>query len=300
MAASNLADAFQLGVDVLGTSVSEKTKKILAQTGSVVGQGQTDADNVEWWQHVGFASRPPKPEAGKQAAQTVVIRGGGTDAAIASQDLRSLALYGSLAPGETCLYAGGVDGLAQARILLKADGSINLFTKKENTSSGSGFGIFVNPDGSISLAGTEGNAVLLTADGSVKIFNASGGVQIKPDGHIKIASSSKVEISGASITLGGAAALPLAIGPQTVTAITALQAQITALQAALLAVQTQCATSFAAIIAVPPVTAAAGAVTPTIAAGTAGVVASGVAVGAGTAAVSAASALIPTLRTSGD
>lgn len=215
-------ELFQVGVDILNTTLSTKTKKILAQTGTNVGAGLTQADGVEWWQPQGLASRPSKPDKGKEAAQALVIRNGTIDCAIACQDLRSLPIYGELDHGETCLFAGGLDGRAQGRVLIKKDGSVNIFTKSGNTSAGDGMGIFVNPDGSISVASHKGNAVLLQTDGAVKIFNASGGVLIQPDGSIKLASGAKVEISGASVTLGGATALPVALGPPTLAAIGAI------------------------------------------------------------------------------
>jgi hypothetical protein len=280
MAAPDLRGLIQVGLDILTTVVNATTKKILAQLGDVHKE-TTDADNAEWWQHVGFASRPPKPEAGKKAAQAAVLRAGDHDVIIASQDLRGLELYGQLAPGETALYASGEDGKGQARILLKKDGSINLFTKAGNATGGKGMGIFVNPDGSVSIASSNGAAVLIGDDGSLKVFNKSGGIQIKADGHVKIASGSKVEISGGSITLGGPAALPLAVGPQVVTAITALQTQVS-LQAA----------AWAALGALSgPVL---GVMIQPIAAPIAG------ATVAGNIAVAAANALIPTKRTSGD
>lgn len=279
MPAPSLSEAIQVGVQILKTIVSTKTKKILAQTGSVVGEGQTEADNVEWWQHVGFASRPSEPEAGKEAAQAVVIRRGNFDAAIASQDLRGLSIYGNLAPGETCMYASGPDGTAQARLLLKKDGSINLFTKEGNETGGAGMGIFINPDGSVSIASHNGAAILLGDDGSVKVFNESGGIQIKADGHVKIASGSKVEISGGSITMGGPAALPLAVGPQVVAALTALQIEIAAIAATLVAVSN-----------IPPL----------LPAHASAAAAATAAVGVGAAAIAAAAPLIPTKRCSGD
>lgn len=226
-----MMELFQIGVDILNTSVSTKTRKILAQTGSNVGQGQVDADNVEWWQHVGFASRPAKPVKGKEAAQALVVRTGTIDAAIASQDLRSLPVYGELDHGETCLYAGGVDGKAQGRVLLKKDGSVNIFTKSGNTSGGNGMGIFVNPDGSISIASHNGAAVLIETDGSLKLFNGSGGIQIKADGSVNVASSGKLQVSGASVTLGGPAAQPIALALPTTTALTAIAASLAAIYA---------------------------------------------------------------------
>lgn len=281
MPASSISDVLMVGIDILRTTVSATTKRILAQTGSVVGK-TTDADNVEWWQHVGFVSRPPKPEPGKAAAQGVGFRQGGNDVIFASQDARGLELAGQLADGEFCVYAPGEDGKAQARILGKKDGSLHLFTKKGNTDGGKGITVSIGSDGAISIASSEGNAVLLGSDGSVKVFNASGALQIKADGSVKLASGGKVEISGGSITLGGLASLPLAVGPQVVTAITALQTQITAVSSALLAVAT--AASSIGTQAGAPAAAA-----PAVSA-----------VASGAAAVSAAAGLIPTKRVSGD
>lgn len=279
MAALSLSDIFQFA-HVLKTRITDKTKKVVAQIGSVNGEGQVDSDNVEWWQHVGFVSRPPKAEKGKEAAQAVVIRQGNYDAAIASQDLRGIELAGQLKDGETCLYAPGADGEAQARMLLKADGSINLFTKAGNESGGTGMGIFINPSGAVSILNPGGAAILVGDDGSIKLFNGSGGIQIKENGAIKISSGGALELSGGSITLGGFAALPLAIGPQVVTALSAIQVQLTAL-----------ATAITGISAIPPLVALGA---PALAA------TATAAVTAGSVAVSAASALIPTKRVQGD
>lgn len=280
MGAPGLESAFEVGVDILSTSVSDTTKKILAQTGSNTGEGQTSNDGVEWWQHVGLASRPSDPEKGKTAAQAVIVRQGTIDVAIASQDARGLALYGNLKAGETCLYAAGADGAAQARVLLKADGSINLFTKEGNATGGAGMGVFINADGSISIASHNGAAVLMGTDGSVKIFNGSGGVQVLADGSIKLASGAKVEISGASITMGGPAAMPIAMAVPVTTILAALQIEIAAVAAALVA----CMNIPGPIL--PPHGTAAAAATA--------------AVGVGAAVLAANTALVPTKRTSAD
>jgi phage gp45-like len=232
--AMDLSGLIQVGFDVLTTTVNATTKKITAQLGSVVGK-TTDTDNAEWWQHYGFASRPPKPEAGKEAAQAVVVRMGDHDIVLASQDLRGLELYGALDHGETCIYAAGSDGKGQARVLLKKDGSINIYTKEGNTSGGAGVALMLRADGSVSIATPSKAALLIEADGSIKLFNSSGGIQVKADGSVKVASGGKVEISGASITMGGPTALPLAVAPHVLTAITALQVEIAAVAAALVA-----------------------------------------------------------------
>lgn len=235
MPAPTLSDVFQVGVDILGTSVSSTTKRVLLQTGSVVGQ-TADASNVEHWQTVGLISRPPKPDAGKVACQAIVLRQGGNDVCVALQDTRGLALAGQLADGETCLYGPGEDGKAQGRVLIKKDGSVHVFTKEGNTDGGKGITISVGSDGSITVASSKGNAVLLGSDGSVNVFNASGGLEIKPDGSINLASGAKVQISGASVTMGGPSAQPLALGIPTSSAIAAIQTQLSALASALTAV----------------------------------------------------------------
>lgn len=134
------------GVDILTTTLDRVTNKILAQTGNVVGE-VAESDNVEWWQHVGFSSRPSNPTKGKTAAQALVMEEGGHDVAFASQDTRSQEIYGNLKPGETCLWAGGADGLAQARVIEKADGSINIYTTDTNTKDGKAVYFRVAPDG---------------------------------------------------------------------------------------------------------------------------------------------------------
>lgn len=281
MPAPYFNDQIQPGIDVLSTEVSDQTKRILARTGDNNGGGSSHGDDVEWWQHVGFASRPANPAPGEAAAQALVMRQSANDIAFASQDARGLEIYGNLQPGETCVFATGADGKAQARALFKADGSINLFTKEGNAADGKGMGIFLNPDGSISIASHNGAAVLLGTDGSLKLFNGSGGVQVTSDGAVKIASGSKIDISGATITLGGPTSLPLAVAPQVVAAITALQVQVAAQAAA-----------WAALGALSgPIL---GVMVQPIAAPLAGITA------AGTAAVSSANALIPTKRVSGD
>src|SRR5262249_7730877 len=119
--------------------------------------------------------------------------------------------------------------------------------------------------------------------------------QVTADGSIKLASGAKVEISGASITMGGPTALPLASGPNVVTAIGALQAQIVQLQVALVAIAGALVACMN--IAGPIIPATHGAAA---AAATAATVVSAGAVVSGATAVGAASAIIPTKRVSGD
>lgn len=194
----SLASMFQIGVDVLRTVRSAVTRSIVAQTGSVVGE-TTDADQVEWWQHVGFHSRPAKADAGRKAAQAVVIRRGDHDVAIASKDERGQELAGNLQDGETCVYAPGEDGTGQARILLKANGSIAIFTAKDNAPGGAGVTISANADGSIYLASDLGG-VAITADKLTVLSAAGSGVEFSASGATLIGNA--ININGGSVNLG--------------------------------------------------------------------------------------------------
>jgi hypothetical protein len=145
MAAPDLSGLIQVGYAILATTVSKATSKILVQLGDM--RGATDTDNAEWWQHIGFASRPSKAVKDKSAAQGVVVKGGDRDTCIASQDARGVELYGNLQDGETCVYAAGPDGTAQGRALFKGDGSVTLYTTADNTPDGLSVYFRVAPDG---------------------------------------------------------------------------------------------------------------------------------------------------------
>jgi hypothetical protein len=135
MAAPPGADVV-VGEDLLSTRRDAASNTIFAQTGDVVAE-EAQGQECEFWQHVGFCSRPPQAVQGKTCAQAVTVRGSQRDAVVASRDLRAQEMYGLLSEGETCLYAAGKDGNSQARILLKDDGSINFVTTEADKDSGS-------------------------------------------------------------------------------------------------------------------------------------------------------------------
>jgi hypothetical protein len=145
---SGLSYALQIGVDilntVLGASPSSPTGTILAQTGDVL-KGSVDSTNSEWWQHVGLASRPSNPVAGQIACQGISLRQADRDVVICSRDVRTNQIYGNLAPGETCIFAAGSDGNAQGRVMLKADGSVTLYTTDDNTPTGQAVYFRIHP-----------------------------------------------------------------------------------------------------------------------------------------------------------
>lgn len=201
----DLAGLFFIGKDVLTTTVNKVTRKISAQIGSVRGE-VAESDNVEWWQHVGFASRPSKPTKGRAAAQALGINRGDYDIAFASQDVRSLAIYGELDHGETCLYAAGEDGDAQARILLKKDGSIGLYSLQGNVAGGASVTVQVLPSGAINLAGPFGGISI--ADGKTTILSGAGaGVQLDANGVTLVG---QTVVANGSVVLGDATATGVA------------------------------------------------------------------------------------------
>jgi hypothetical protein len=190
--------------DVLKTVIESATKSVLAQLGDVL-QKITEADNAEWYQHVGFISRPSKAVSGQKAAECIAVGRRDRYAVIASRDLRGQDLAGSLADGETCLYAGGSTGTAQGRILIKADGSINIYSRQGNTSAGQGMAIMVTPSSdTISIVNSTGKGIIINSDG-VTITAGDSGLVLQSNGDLKLIAKAKAQIDGAGIVLGSVA-----------------------------------------------------------------------------------------------
>ena len=245
MAAPDLRSLVRIGYDILTTTVNAVTGKILAQLGDVHHE-DADTDNAEWWQHVGIASRPSKPEAGKQSAQAVCIKLADHDVCIASQDMRGLDLYGNLGFGETCVYAAGETGTSQARAVWRSDGSINLFTTDDNTADGNAVFFRVAKDGFYFVApwGT------MKFDSSGFHVNHRGGAQLSlgaisgmPTPLDQISSYVRMQagsfnVNASAQSMGGSSGhQPLANATAVKTMITALQTEVAALQAAVAALQ---------------------------------------------------------------
>lgn len=207
----------EIGLDVLKTTINSKTKLLVAQLGDVVSK-VIDSDNADWFQHVGFVSRPSKPEAGVRSCQTVVVKEARGDTVIASRDTRGADLAGQIADGETCLYAPGATGTAQARVLLKADGSVNIFTRDGNTSAGQGVIVRVGADDSISFQTTTCRFTM-DSDG-ITMSAGKSGLKLLTDGTAKLIGNitsvrgTIVQVSGATVAEGGGTF----IGPTILTA----------------------------------------------------------------------------------
>lgn len=206
------------GIDILGTSVNATNGAISAQTGDSVN-GEVECNEAEWWQHVGFASRPSKAEPGKPACQAVSIETTGRDVCIASRDIRGTKIYGSLGNGETCVFANGPDGSGTGLVLLSDDGNkatVKVGVKQGNQSGGSEVSIAVSSDGKVTV----------TSGPTVITVDASGTVNVQ---------ATSMSIDAATVTLGTGAALGVALGPQVQAFLASYQATLAALQVAITA-----------------------------------------------------------------
>lgn len=164
---------FQRGIDILNTilgsstdaSTGTQTGTILASLGSVTKGGNTnapgtsDSQNAEFWQHVGFSSRPSNPVGGVSACQAIAIRQNDRDVVICSRDIRTNSIYGNLNPGETCLWAAGADGNSQGRVIIKDNGSITIYTTDDNTSQGNATYFQIHPQNGMRFVAKWGSFV---------------------------------------------------------------------------------------------------------------------------------------------
>lgn len=162
------------GLDVLGTSVNDKNGAVSAQLGDAVSQ-EAVAEDAEWFQHVGFASRPARATPGKSSCQVLSLERTGRDVCYASRDLRKAPPYGALGEGETCLYANGPNGTGTATAELRDDGtdaSVVLSVRQGNASNGGAVRVELSSDGKVTI--TAGSAsVVVDASGSISVHAPS-------------------------------------------------------------------------------------------------------------------------------
>lgn len=164
-----MLDDLNLGADVLGTT-QDARGVILVQTGDTIGK-EVLSDNGEWWQHVGFCSRPALAKAGTSACQAIAIVQGSNDVCVASRDARC-ALPAGLSPGETMLYAGGPNNAGTAQVRLSDDGStatILIQLKKGNASDGTPIKITLSSAGKITIDPGGGNSITLDEAGGIEL-----------------------------------------------------------------------------------------------------------------------------------
>ncbi len=131
-------------LNILNATISDTNNSVEVQMGDVISE-EVENYTAQWVQHTGFCSLPPNAVPNKSAAEGMVLKRTDRDFVFASRDVASQINYGNLNPGESCLYACGPDGTAQARLMCKADGSVNMYTTDDNTASGKGVYFQVSP-----------------------------------------------------------------------------------------------------------------------------------------------------------
>ncbi len=144
------AELFDVGKDILVTTLNSVTNMVTAQLGDSTSQ-HAETDNNEWWQHVGFVSRPAKPTQGGASCQGLCLKANDHDIIFATRDTRGSSIVGNLADGEACMYAPG----AQGRVLLKINGSVILLTTDSNTATGNTMFAGLSPVAASGAAGGE-------------------------------------------------------------------------------------------------------------------------------------------------
>ena len=83
--------------------------------------GEDETAPVDWWQHYGFVSRPPKD------AEALLARFGANIFAVASRLLAAASVYGKLSEGDVALFSIGGN-----TIRLNADGAVSILVKSES------------------------------------------------------------------------------------------------------------------------------------------------------------------------
>lgn len=202
MPAPTLSQLFAVGIDVLRTVINGATGIVSAQLGSVASES-VDTTDAEWWQHVGFISRPAAATAKQSACQAVTIRRGDRDVIVATRDLRGITLAGQLKDGETCIYAPGADGSAQGRILLKADGSVSVYSRTDGAAKGMVISVTPSSD-TIAIVNAAGFGLIIDGNG-VRLTAKDAGLSLGADGNVKLIGKGKTQVDGAGIVIGSAA-----------------------------------------------------------------------------------------------
>lgn len=146
-----MAESIIPSLNILNATLSDTNNSVEVQMGDVVNQ-EVESYTAQWVQQTGFCSLPPTAVAGKSASEGIMLKGTNRDFVFASRDVASQSNYGNLKAGEATVYACGPDGTAQARMMCKADGSVNLYTTDTNKVDGNGVYFQVSPTGFFMMA----------------------------------------------------------------------------------------------------------------------------------------------------
>lgn len=196
MSAKGLKSIFSIGEDIISSEVGANNTIMFHLGDSSTGTAHSEAES---WQHAGFASIPAKLTSGADpSAQAITINTSGYDIVIATRDTRYQKIYGDLKPGEACFYSPG----GQGRALMKIDGSIFLYTTKDNTPDGDGMGLSIVPSAdTVSLLNSKGYGFMANADG-VYVIGPKGAMKITDDGAFLISTGGKAQVDGTSVVIG--------------------------------------------------------------------------------------------------
>jgi hypothetical protein len=191
-------------VNILNVNLGSLNNSVEVQCGDTQAE-EVETFGAQWIQQTGFCSLPPNAVAGGAAAEGMLFKDSNRDYLFASRDVASQENYGLLNPGETCIYAAGPDGKSQARILLKADNSINLYTAA--SAGGSSMGLFINPaSDTISLINGKGYGLIISDDGiSLTMGGTVCALQLDSSGNISLIGTGQTQIDGSGIVLGSIA-----------------------------------------------------------------------------------------------
>jgi hypothetical protein len=118
---------FNIGADVLSTTVDSATGTITGQLGDVT-KDSPDSDRAEFWYGVsGLVSRPSLASQGQAGCQVLAIRRGDRDIIFGYRDLRYAKINSDLEPGDGCLFGTGSEiSETNGRFVARADGSFEV------------------------------------------------------------------------------------------------------------------------------------------------------------------------------
>jgi hypothetical protein len=184
------SELFHIGAAILSDTVDSVTNALTAQLGSITEE-YVFSDSAEIYQDIGLVSRVSNPTKGAKAAECLAIKGD-RDVVFARRDLRGTSIYGNLGPGETCLYAGGLDGNSQGRVIIKNDGSVTLMTTENNLPADQG-----GQPVALRISPTKG----------FEFTSQFGSITLDKTGfHVKTAAGPRIDMGG--LVIPGLSALP--------------------------------------------------------------------------------------------
>jgi hypothetical protein len=151
----------------------------------------------------GLVSRPAAANDNGQC-EAVVADVGGTSVVVATRDLRAEKVVGQLAEGDVALWSVGNNC-----ILLKANGTLSI--RHNAAAGGADAWVQLEADGTVRI-GNGGGGLEITAAGQVTLY-AQGGEVLSLGGGTAQLTANQAVLAGGTIALGSGAAAPLTLVP---------------------------------------------------------------------------------------